>query len=503
MKVFLLIPPNPARIGNLWSDREDRHSGESSGYKPPYTAASILGLLRHDIDRIEIKALDARVSNLSFLEVKEIIDGYRPDIIICLVAAFFINEDRKYAELPYPTISVLCPSSVDPKEAIKLFNLKTKYFTKWEIENTICSAIREFRDKGKIESTPGMVIQDSGRLIDTGQPASESVDHLPIPAFDYFPMDTYFRHQEESWHWEFGNKRFMWLISSKGCVKRCTFCDSATLKPIAKTPEQVVNEVHYYVTTYNCRNFDFIDSEFPLYMKRAKEICRGIINEGLNIRWVAHNIVELVDEELLSLMKKAGCMKLKYGLESGDEAILKKVNKKWSMDQARKAFELTRKYGIQIQANFMVGFLGEDKASLKKTLKAFKALRPDIACNSILFPAPNSPMYEQFKKDKLLLNTDWNQYHNPPTLLFKHDTYNSIDEIKKACSWLETKINAYLAFRNLFKISDTIPAITRFVNLLKAYPVIRNSLKRISAMNILNSKLRKSLLGQEAGGLES
>lgn len=477
LRVLLLNPPD---VDGRSTDREDRHAGFCSGLYPPYTAAAILGVLRQRVPGLELEAFDARLENPPFTKVVEMIQEMEPDLIICLLGTYTMVEDKPYAELPYPTIGVICPSSVDPVEAIELFELKTPYFTKTEIENTLAQAVKEFATSGAIRKTPGMIIQRNGELVDTGEPSLQSISDFELPAFDLFPMEDYFRHQKEhsSWQWEFGGENYMWMVTSKGCVKRCTYCSSGTLRPFYKSPVQVVNELKHYVETYNVRCFDFIDSEFTVNVERAKEICRRIVKEQLKIKWVAHNIIEIAADELMQLMSEAGCLKLKYGLETADPEILQRIRKPWRMEQAKKAFHLTKKYGIQAQANFMVGFLGETRKSLKQTHRAFKALDPDVVCSSILFPTPSTPFYEELKAKGLLLEKNWSEYKKDKKMLFKHDTYSSWEEIEEAWAWLERKIARSLAWKRLFRKNGQ-PFLLRLINLLKADPKLKGLLLKV------------------------
>ncbi len=134
MRVLLVNPPD---VDGQLTDREDRHAGFCSGLYPPYTAASILGVLRQRIPDLDLQVFDARLENLPTDQGLQQVHALKPDLIICLLGTYTLDDDRPYAELEYPTIGVICPSSVDPKEAIELFGLTTPYFTKTEIETPL------------------------------------------------------------------------------------------------------------------------------------------------------------------------------------------------------------------------------------------------------------------------------------------------------------------------------------------------------------------------------
>lgn len=491
MRVLLVNPPD---VDGQWTDREDRHAGFCSGLYPPYTAASILGVIRQRVSGVELHAYDCRLENAPTADAIARIHALKPDLIIALIGTYTIDEDRPYAELPYPTIGVICPSSVDPVEAVQLFGLKTPYLTKKEIENTVAQAVQEFVSTGAIRDTPGMIRQEDGRIIDTGDSPVQSVADFGLPAFDLFPMEEYFRIQREHqrWHWEFGRNRYMWMVTSKGCVKHCTYCSSGTLQPFYKSPQQVIAELKHYVDTYGVRHFDFIDSEFTVNVKRAKEICSLIIQEKLDIKWVAHNIIELADEEMMRLMGEAGCLKLKYGLETADPDIQKRILKPWKMEQAKKAFRLTKKYGMQAQANFMVGFLGETKKSLRRTHRAFRELEPDVVCSSILFPTPSTAFYEELKTHGLLLEKNWSVYKKGDRMVFRHDRYLSWDEFQDSWAWLEWRIAQSLAWKRLFRRNGQ-PLPLKVMNVVKANPKLKRLIQRVPVVGNVGTEVSRRL----------
>src|SRR5581483_9128042 len=125
MRVLLVSPPD---VDGQLTDREDRHAGFCSGMYPPYTAASALAVIRQRVPDVELCAFDARLENLPTEQALQRIHALAPDLVISLLGTYTIDEDRPYAELPYPTIAVICPSSVDPVEAIGLFKLRAAYY---------------------------------------------------------------------------------------------------------------------------------------------------------------------------------------------------------------------------------------------------------------------------------------------------------------------------------------------------------------------------------------
>jgi len=461
MKILMLIPPK--LNGKIWVSHEQKAAGFPGTPGNPYLAASIMGFLRARVSGIELIAIDAQIEKLTFEEVKFRVDDVHPDLIITLMSAFNVDNDRKCAELPYPTICVICPSTVDPKEAIEIFDLKTPYFTKEGVENTLVNAVLDFKESGYIEKTSGMIIQKNGKIIDTGMPKSQYSTNNIMPAFDLFPIKEYCSQQEP-----LVGQSFLIISTQEGCPYSCKFCSKgrSTVQRY-KTPESVVSELKYLVDKYGCRYFHIMDCEFSVDVNRAKEICEGIINENLSISWETNDRVNLANEDVIKLMKQAGCVKIFYGIESGDLVIQKNTGKNLEIKDMEKAFYLARKYGIKAVAYVMVGFMGETKESLKKTLKVLKKIKPDSVLCSILFPTPCSTLYYELKNNDLLMEKNWSKYRAYEKLVFRHDTYKSIDEIKNARSWLLNRINMDISLRELFDKNIEKPFFYKIMRVLK------------------------------------
>jgi len=482
IKVLVLIPP---KYKGAWVIRETLFSGFINAPRNSYLAASILGHL-HCIPKIKVTSIDAQLENIPFLKIKQRVKEINPNIIITLLANYSMNEDRKCAELNYPTIGVLCPTAIDPKEAIRVFNLKTKYFIKDEPENTICKAIIEFQKKNKITNTSGLIIQNNSKIIDTGKSIPPDYTKHIMPAFDDLPIKRYYTQQLKQAGTTITN-----ITLQDGCPYTCKFCSKGLQKYVSMKPaKHIVSELEVLVKTFGCKDFYFMNAEFALDIERAKEICRQIIDRKINIDWSTNNRVNLVDEELISLMKKAGCHRIEYGIESGDPIIQKSMNKYLPYNQIKNAFRLTKKYRIKTLAYLITGFPKENKNSLKKSLRLVKDIRADYVNVGIIIPAPCSQFYYELKANKKLIEENWSEYKLFERPHFEHEKYHSIKDFFEARDWLKNRVNRWVTCQEMFNFQSNIPLVYRIMMYLINFDFIRNTTEKTRVFRNLRTKLR-------------
>jgi radical SAM superfamily enzyme YgiQ (UPF0313 family) len=441
LKILLLFPP---RYRGLWSSREHK-DGYFNEPHNPYLAASILATVRQRLPNATLTVLDAQLDDLAFDDVKARVEAITPSAIICMLNFACLDEERRYLEFSYPTIGVL-QAYIDQREAVELYRLTATAITKSEIEATVAEALAEFHETGEIRQTKGLLLPRDGGIVDTGDRALPDLDSLPFPAFDLFDIDRYMVKQREH-----SETRYIFLFTTRGCPFKCHYCAAGTreyAKVRKRSPDRVIEEMKYFVDR-GYTDFYFYDDEFAIDKARAKEICRKIIASGMSVRFACYNTTNLVDDELLQLMAAAGCKLIRFGVETGDPAIQRRMDTYLEETEIIRAFVLAHKHSIFVDAFVMVGFPGETKDSLRKTYALLKRVDPDRITTSILFPKPYSKLYRELKADGRLLVHDWTKHVNPPGLTFVHDTYGSIEELRGAERWLRGKMDRYLAFRDL------------------------------------------------------
>ena len=247
------------------------------------------------------------------------------------------------------------------------------------------------------------------------RPLRQDLDEIPLPAYHLFKIERYTNLQPLTDGLD-PHARAYTMVTSRGCPYKCIYCS----KPItgdtwrARSVENVVQEWRMLVRDFHATEIGVTDDIWNLDLKRAKELCRALIAEGLNtVPWVTvHGMkVNHTDLELFQLMKAAGCKRVGFGVENGDEDIVKRVIKKsQTLDMVRTAFKNAKKAGLQTMGFFIFGMPQETEATMEKTIRLALELDPDLANFMIAAPYPGTELWKLVEKEGILFSHTWDDY---------------------------------------------------------------------------------------------
>ena len=247
----------------------------------------------------------------------------------------------------------------------------------------------ESKKENKIKDIRGIAFKKDGKAVRTASAEQiHHLDELPVPA-------KYFEYQH--------------LSLTRGCPGKCRFCGS----PKFWGPKVRFHSVDYFIDELErlykkgINFFYFSDDTFSVDKKRVIEICKKILEKGMNIKWVAISRVNYMSEDILYWMRKAGCIQISYGVESGSKKIRNLLNKKISNDDIEKAFAMTLKYGILPRAYFIYGCPGETRRTIQETIKLIKKIKPLVIHFFVLSLFPGTRLYEDYKKKMKLTDDIW------------------------------------------------------------------------------------------------
>lgn len=237
--------------------------------------------------------------------------------------------------------------------------------------------------------------------------SSVDMDSLPYLAYYMLPWTEYKPHPPHG-------RALPWLpmITSRGCSFSCGYCSKAVFgnKFRAQSPKRVVDEIANMQTWYKVKEIAFYDDVFTLDKKRAYSIAEEILRRGLKLCWTCETRADLVDKELLEIMKKAGCYSISYGIESASQDVLDIIGKGIAVEQSEEAVRLTREAGIQTVGYFMIGSPNETPETIRQTIDFAKKLKLDYAQFAIATPFPNTKLYEYYKNDHGDLDMLWDSF---------------------------------------------------------------------------------------------
>lgn len=306
-----------------------------------------------------------------------------------------------------------------------------------EGEHTFLNLIRciEERDYEGIKKIKGIAFREKGQIIKTERAdVIHELDSLPMPS-KYFD--------------------FQHISSSRGCPSNCTFCGSPQFwrrKVRFHSPDYFVEQLERLYK--RGINFFYVsDDTFTMRKDRVIEICKKIIEKNLKITWFSISRVNFIDEEILYWMRKAGCIQISYGVESGSEKIRKVLNKNIKRADIKKAFELTSKYGILARAYFIYGSPGESNKTIQETIDLIHEIKPLSIIFYILDIFPGTALYEDFKRRTKLDDDIWLK-RIEDIMYFETDLKLTRDMILKFGEILK---NDY--YRNLPEFVDAIELI--------------------------------------------
>jgi radical SAM superfamily enzyme YgiQ (UPF0313 family) len=215
------------------------------------------------------------------------------------------------------------------------------------------------------------------------------------------------------------------IITSRGCPFKCKFCYRAVFGKTVRfrSPDNVIDEIKQCYEQ-GIKNFLFYDDTFTINRERVVKICNLIISNKLKIKFDVRSRVDMIDFDLLKLLKKAGMLQIHLGVESGVQSVLDRMEKGITLTQVEQAFKWCGRLGIRTLAYIMIGCPSETRGDIAATVNFVKQLKPDYLHATIFTPLPGSSFYDEWvahtKKDV------WKEYANEPTRSFVPPVWGDI-----------------------------------------------------------------------------
>lgn len=243
-------------------------------------------------------------------------------------------------------------------------------------------------------------------------PLIEPLDDLPIPDYSLFDMDQYYRYSFPIPH--FRTSRWGEMLASRGCPYPCTHCSYDHRQSFGRpfrmhSPERVVDNMEAFVRD----GFNVISMEddcFTFKRDFAIAICDEILRRGIKIKWVMQTRVDLIDKELITRLKSAGCVGISLGIESGNPRILKELKKGFTQEQAYEGIREAQNQGMMLRLLFMIGIPTETADEIRDTIKIALASKAITVQAHICTPYPGTGLLGKEGGDKPAIE-DYTSYN--------------------------------------------------------------------------------------------
>lgn len=314
---------------------------------------------------------------LDDISIKSQIEKFNPDVVgISSMYTVYAQDAHRMAkitkEISKDILVVFGGSHPSCSPEFVLNDDNVDVIVKGEGENTFLEIVNAFKNGKDIYNIPGSIVKKDGSIfVNKPRPLIEDLDTLPFPARHLLPMQSYLNNAAHSIYSMRGP--FATMITSRGCPMNCVYCAVRTIWGRtwrSRSPVKVVDEIEYIIRNYGVREIHFSDDNISVNKNRITQICSEIINRKINIRWAAPTGIAIwsLDEDVLRVMKKAGCYRLTFGLESGNRQTLDFIGKKYSYDKAKELIKIANKLGFWTAATFIFGFPDEKQESINDTI---------------------------------------------------------------------------------------------------------------------------------------
>jgi anaerobic magnesium-protoporphyrin IX monomethyl ester cyclase len=415
MRVLFISPP----ADNMLASEVPEVISTERGFNPP------LGLLylasRAKAAGHEVEVIDSQVEELSQGQIRERIGRANPDVVAVTATSFTLIdavETIRSAKDAAPSAPVLFGgphATIYPGESADLPGVD--YAFSGEGEESLVrflDALRADGGNGRFRDIPGIAFKNGRDTFFQGQaPFITDLDRLPFPDRSMIPYKRYTSLLAK-------RNPITTLFSSRGCPYKCMFCDRPQMGKVfrARSAKNVVDEIEE-CAGLGIREILIYDDTFTVDRARVLDICRLIGERGLDVGFDIRARVNTVDAEVLSALRRAGCERIHYGVESGNQDILNFIRKGIGLKQVEEAFRLTKEAGIETLAYFMLGHPRETRQTVQETIDFAVKLDPTFVHFTIATPFPATDLYRLGLAEGRIKEDVWKRFAENPTADFK------------------------------------------------------------------------------------
>lgn len=431
--IMLVNPPTPD--GELWirtQHRVGRRTRENMVW--PQVSLAQMAALLHPV--YKVKVVDCNAERIGWPEFTKMLDKHQPKYYLTQVTAPTLENDMYGCFLahargattiafgthvtpipvetmrPYPNLDIVLVGEPDLTIRDLLDHLESRFEErtpeiKAMLEKQDPAYALSLNEDGSVNmrGIKGIAWRNKDEImLNFPRPFVADLDDMPIPMHDLLPLQSY--------RMPYIKGPFTFIVTSRGCPAGCTYCIkhvSYQYSTRIRSPKLIMEEL-WVLKKLGLDNIHMYADLFTVNRDQVIELCKLMIDENIQIKWTCNSRVDFVDEEMLTLMGKAGCRLISWGIESGNEAILKHARKGADPAKAQRALRWAKNAGIMNWGYFIIGLPGETEATIRETIDFAKKLPLDIALFHVAAPYPGTPFFFEVVKNKWFRpGTRWEQ----------------------------------------------------------------------------------------------
>jgi len=410
MKVLLINPP---RLNELIG-KDPAIIVEHGGYNPPLGLLSLAGYLELHSDH-QVEILDAQPDLMSYDMLAQEIALRSCDIVGITAMTFTLIDVMKTVRIVkevHPHVKVVLGGPhvhIFPNETIGQPGVD--FLVQGEGEIAFLELLNNIDNVDAFGTEQGLVFERDGEIINNGiAPLQQDLDKLGFPARHLIDVTKYTS--------LLGKQDMVTtMFTSRGCPFRCTFCDRPFSPVIsgfrARSAVHVVEEIEQCIAM-GISEAIIYDDTFTVRKDRVFELCEEILARNINFTWNVRAHVNTVTPDMLKLMRRAGCNRIHYGVEAGNDRMLKEIKKNTKVSQIKEAVEWAKEAGMEVLTYFIIGQQTETRKDIEDTIALAKSLKPNFVHFTIFCPYPATEIYELGLAEGIIKEDVWRKFAENP-----------------------------------------------------------------------------------------
>jgi len=415
MKVMLINPPDFKMIQGaipkeLGADRMGKY--------PPLGLLYLAGFAKSKDPSLDIKIVDAITDSLSLDDIEREIAQFSPDVVgvsvytFTLIDAIDVSGIVKRVRSQAVVVWGGFHPSIYPEESLRS-SPDVDIVVAGEAEETFYLILQKLKDGSSPFGIDGVSVRGKDGVINVSKavPFTRDLDMLS------FPDRTMVSYKKHSCILGAGGLTTN-ILTSRGCPFGCKYCYVNIRSYRLRSIDNVIKEIKECIAL-GINDFFFVDDLFNISKERVAEFSDRVIAEGISIHWSFRGRVDQIDRAMLEKAKKAGCVRIHYGVESGVPEILKRIGKGTKTEMVRKAIMLSRECGIEVSSNIMIGLPGESPDKTEETIRFLLSLKTNYVQAAVFTPYPETPLYKEGIEKGLLPGDYWREFALRPKSSFE------------------------------------------------------------------------------------